>query len=70
DKIELIFQIIQFKDLLKLVDLNIDAWRIFHNLKIPELHDRMIVALYKYFNAKAIITNNPEMEEQANIVWD
>ncbi|MGQ4874779.1 MAG: hypothetical protein ACP6IY_11985, partial [Promethearchaeia archaeon] len=32
DKIELIFQIIQFKDLLKLVDLNIDAWRIFHNL--------------------------------------
>ncbi len=69
EKIDLIFQILQNKETLELVSLNLNAWRIFHTLEVPELHDRMIVAAYHYFNAKGIITNDPEISEQVNSIW-
>ena len=68
-KIDLIFQILQNKETLELVSLNLDAWRIFHTLEIPELHDRMITTAYHYFNAKGIITNDPEISEQVYSIW-
>ncbi len=70
ETIDLIFQILQNKETMELVSLNLEAWRrVFHTLEVPELHDRMIVAAYYYFNAKGIITNDPEISEQVDSIW-
>ena len=37
-KIELIFQILRDQDILELVCLNLEGWRIFHALNISELY--------------------------------
>ena len=69
EKIDLIFQILQNREMIQLVSLDLDAWKIFHELTIPEMHDRMIVATYHYYKASAIITNDPEIEELVPIIW-
>ncbi|HEC41120.1 MAG TPA: hypothetical protein ENI29_22940 [bacterium] len=53
----------------ELVDLNLDAWYIFHRLNIPELHDRMIAATFYYYKARGLITNNPEISESLPMIW-
>ena len=42
-------------------DMNHYAWRIFLDLRVPELHDRLICAVALANNAEAIITNDDEM---------
>ena len=69
EKIDLIFQILQNREMIQLVSLDLDAWKIFHELTIPEMHDQMIVATYHYYKASAIITNDPEIEELVPIIW-
>lgn len=69
EKIDLIFQILQNRETIQLVSLNLDAWKIFHDLSIPEMHDRMIVAIFHYFKALAIITNDSEIKEHVPIIW-
>lgn len=69
EKIDLVFQILQNGKMIQLVSMNLDAWRIFHKLIIPELHDRMIVATYHYSKAIGIVTNDPEIKEYAPSVW-
>jgi len=69
EKIDLIFEILQNKDVIELVSLNLDAWRIFHGLTLPELHDRMIVATYHHLKAKGIITNDPEISQYVPSIW-
>ncbi|HEC41113.1 hypothetical protein LCGC14_1047010 [marine sediment metagenome] len=69
EKIELIFQILKNGEILELVDLNLDAWHIFHGLNIPELHDRMIAATFYYYKARGLITNDPEIPESLPIIW-
>ncbi|MBN1800827.1 MAG: hypothetical protein JW891_04930 [Candidatus Lokiarchaeota archaeon] len=46
------------------------AWRIFTGLTVPELHDRMIISLYRCYNARAILTNDTEIASAASIIWD
>ncbi len=70
EKIDLIFQILKNEETLELVNLNLEAWRIFHTLEVPELHDRMVVATHHYFNTKAIITNDPEISKIADSIWE
>ncbi len=55
--------------MIQLVSMNLNAWRIFHKLIIPKLHDRMIVATYHYSKAIGIVTNDPEIKEYAPSVW-
>ncbi len=69
EKVELIFQILKNGEIFQLVDLNLDAWYIFHQSIIPELHDRMIVATFHYFKAKGLITNDPEISKAVAVVW-
>lgn len=69
EKIDLIFQILQNKRVLLLMNLDLEVWKIFHKLKIPELHDRMIVAAYHFINAKGLITNDPEISAEVNSIW-
>ncbi len=69
EKIDLIFQILQNGKMIQLVSMNLDAWRIFQKLIIPELHDRMIVATYHYSKAIGIVTSDPEIKEYAPSVW-
>ncbi|MBY9005635.1 MAG: PIN domain-containing protein [Candidatus Lokiarchaeota archaeon] len=70
EKIDLIFEILQFKESIELVDLNLDAWKIFNEIDIPELHDRMIVALYHYYKSIAVITTDKEIISSVPSVWN
>lgn len=70
NKIEFIFQILQDKDIIELINLNLEAWRIFYGLNIPELHDRMIIASYFCFKVTGIVTNDSEIAEQVPTVWE
>ena len=70
EKIELIFQILRDQDILELICLNLEGWRLFHGLEISELHDRMIVASLKLFKAEAILTNDSEISEGISTIWD
>ena len=69
EKIELIFEILQKEEYFELIGMNIDIWRIFHKLTLPEMHDRMIVATFKYCEASAIITNDAEISNEFNTIW-
>ena len=69
EKIDLIFQILKNGEILELVDLNLDAWYIFHGLNIPELHDRMIAATFYYYKARGLITNDPEISKSLHKIW-
>ncbi|MBD3196859.1 MAG: hypothetical protein GF317_17525 [Candidatus Lokiarchaeota archaeon] len=53
-----------------LIDLDIRGWQIFHKLNITELHDRMIVASYHFYKAKAIITRDSEIINEVACIWD
>ena len=69
EKIDLIFQVLKNGEIFELVDLNLDAWFIFHGLDIPELHDRMIAATFYYYKASGLITNDPEISESLPMIW-
>ena len=69
EKVDLIFEILQNKEVIELVCLSLDAWRIFHGLQIPELHDRMIVAIYHHLKANGIVTNDPEISQYVPSIW-
>ncbi len=69
EKVDLIFQILKNRDVIELVDLSLEGWQIFHGMKLPELHDRMIVAIFHLYKAKAIVTNDPEISENAVSIW-
>ncbi len=69
EKVEFIFNVLEVEETIQLVDMNIDAWRIFHGLFISELHDRMIVATFKYYKATGIITDDPEISKYIPNVW-
>ena len=69
DKVDLILDLLRSSDVLQLVDMNVACWEIFHELKTPELHDRMIIATSKHFTCEGIITNDPEIKQEANTIW-
>ena len=69
EKVNLIFQILKLGEIFEVVDLNLDAWYIFHGLDIPELHDQMIVATFYYWKARGVITNDPVFSESIPIIW-
>jgi len=70
EKIELIFLILEEGDIIELIDLDVRAWRTFNGLIIPELHDRIIVALYHHHKATAILTSDIEIAKAAPVIWD
>lgn len=67
--IDYLFDVIEFVDNVQYVSLKLNSWKKFLEIEIPELHDRMIVAMYLQENANAIITNDPKIKEIANTVW-
>ncbi|MHA1379204.1 MAG: PIN domain-containing protein [Candidatus Helarchaeota archaeon] len=69
EKIDIIIDTIQTSPSIRLVDMNIECWRDFLKLEIPELHDRMIVASHFSYKTDAILTNNPEMEDITLTIW-
>jgi predicted nucleic acid-binding protein len=53
------------------VDMGTADWKIFLELKVPELHDRMICAMSLRHSAKSIITNDLEIQKEGRTttVW-
>lgn len=70
EKIELIFQILEEREIIELIDLDVQVWRFFNGLNIPELHDRMIVASFHYHKGIAILTNDTEIANMVPTIWD
>ncbi len=69
EKVDFILGFLHSSSVFQLVDMNASCWEIFHGLKIPELHDRMIVATCKHLGSRGIITNDPEMAKEIGTVW-
>ncbi len=69
EKIPLIFQILQFTDNFHLISMSLKAWKIFNENIVPELHDRMILALAMEHVATAIITSDPEIQTKYVCIW-
>jgi predicted nucleic acid-binding protein len=69
EKVDFILDFLRSSTVFQLVDMNASCWEIFHGLRIPELHDRMIVATCKYLGCKGIVTNDPEMNGEVDTVW-
>jgi len=52
------------------VDMDVDSWRHFIQLKVPELHDRMICAIALAHSADAIITKDAEITSSGiKTIW-
>ena len=64
-----LLQTIQISEYLHQVDVTLAEWQEFLNLKIPELHDRMICAVAVANNA-TVITNGLEIRaEGIHTIW-
>lgn len=64
-----LLQAIEVSEYLLPVDMNFAAWQEFLNLKVHELHDRMICAIALAHNA-GVITNDSEIRaEGVNTIW-
>jgi predicted nucleic acid-binding protein len=69
EKVDIILELLRSSSVFQLVDMDASCWDIFHVLKIPELHDRMIVAMCKHLGCKGIVTNDPEIGREVDTVW-
>ena len=69
EKIPLIFQILQYTDNFHLISMSLEAWKIFNENFMPELHDRMILALAMEHAATAILTSDPEIQTKYVCIW-
>ena len=69
NKIPLLFQLLSYSKGIRLVDMDLKSWEIFDGLNIPVLHDRMIVACAKRYNAEFIITSDKEIQEVYPYMW-
>lgn len=70
ENVDLIFKIIRESSAIQLVDMDLEAWEIFNDLKIPEMHDRIIVATARNQGVKAIITTDPEIAKSEMTIWN
>ncbi|MFY3742216.1 MAG: putative nucleic acid-binding protein [Candidatus Nitrosomirales archaeon] len=58
-----LLQALEVSEYLQTVDMSPSAWQEFLNIKLPELHDRMISAI-AISNNVSIITNDPEIRAE------
>ncbi len=63
-----LLQTIQMSEYIHQVDMTFAEWQEFLNIKIPELHDRMICAVAVARNA-TVITNDLEIRESIHTIW-
>jgi len=61
EKLILFLDTLEVSKSIVLADLGVKGWRMVINIKLPELHDRMVVATYTMHKSKAILTNDEEI---------
>lgn len=61
EKLILFLDTLEISKSIVLADLDVKGWRMVINIKLPELHDRMVVATYAMHKSKAILTNDEEI---------
>ncbi|MDJ0270276.1 MAG: PIN domain-containing protein [Aigarchaeota archaeon] len=63
---------LKFSKSLRVVDLDIDGWRIAIGSNLTELHDRMIVDTHLRHNSRAIIMNDEEIVSTPGVetIWE
>jgi len=64
-----LLQTIQISEYLHHVDMTLSEWQEFLNLKIPELHDRMICAVAVAHNANVITNDHDIRAEGIHTIW-
>jgi predicted nucleic acid-binding protein len=52
-------------------DLTVRGWKLITTIDLPELHDRIVVSTYTTSNSAAILTDDEEIQNLANVktIW-
>ena len=55
----------------RLTDLTVSGWKLTTTIDLAELHDRIVVATHLISNSAAILTDDEEIQNLANVetVW-
>lgn len=61
EKLILFLDTLEVSKSIVLADLDSKGWRMVMNIKLPELHDRMVVATHTMHRSKAVLTNDEEI---------
>ena len=69
ESIDMLLDMIESTDNVICASLTLKSWRSVPTINIPELHDRIVVAVYFQEGAEAIITDDPEIASVARTIW-
>ncbi len=69
EKISLILDVLEYSRGMFIVDLSMVGWRKVLEVKLPELHDRMIVATHLTTDSQALITDDDEIQKVTRTIW-
>lgn len=69
EKISLILDVLEYSKNMFIADLSPSGWRKALELKLPELHDRMIVATHLTTDSEALITDDDEIQKVTKTIW-
>lgn len=69
EKISLILDVLEYSRGMFMVDLSMVGWRKVLEIKLPELHDRMIVATHLTTDSEALITGDDEIQKVTRTIW-
>ncbi|MEE8403381.1 MAG: PIN domain-containing protein [Candidatus Hydrothermarchaeaceae archaeon] len=64
-----VLRMVETSDYLRMADMDMASWEEFIELKVPELHDRMICALARTKNAAVITPDKDIAKSGIEVVW-
>ncbi|KPV64977.1 MAG: hypothetical protein AOA65_0605 [Candidatus Bathyarchaeota archaeon BA1] len=72
DKLMIFLDAVETSRTMHLMDLNIKGWKLVLGINLPELHDRMVVAIYKLSESMAILTDDEEIRglKDVKTIWE
>jgi len=71
EKLTTFFEVLETSRTVQLTDLAVRGWKLITTIDLPELHDRIVVSTYLTSNSAAILTDDEEIRNLANVktVW-
>lgn len=69
EKISLILDVLEYSRGMFMVNLSMVGWRKVLEVKLPGLHDRMIVATHLTTGSEALITDDDEIQKVTRTIW-
>jgi predicted nucleic acid-binding protein len=71
EKMETFLEVLETSRMVCLTDLTVSGSKLITTIDLPELHDRIVVATHLTSNSAAILTDDEEIQNPANVkrVW-